>query len=142
MDKALARKLLGAENYTCVLVRGGQVYSSRERGILPLVRWVDAGTDLRGYAAADKVVGKAAALLYVCLGVGYVFADVLSESGQRILREYGIENECNTLSTGIVNRAGTGLCPMEETVQEISSPKEAVAALRGKLQSMGIYPEN
>lgn len=141
MDKALARKLLGAENYTCVFVRGKDVYSSRERGIVPLMRRIDAGHDLHGYAAADKIVGKAAALLYVYLDVKYVFAEVLSESGQRVLREYGIENECNILTTAIINRAGTGLCPMEEVVENIATPREAVAVLREKLQQMGVLQE-
>lgn len=140
-DIELAKRLRNAENYTCVLVKGENVYCSRERGVKPLVEWISEGKELRGYAAADKVVGRAAAFLYAYMGISSLYADVLSECGQKVLRDYGITNACGVLVPQIINRAGTGLCPMEEATGKARSPLEALGAVRLKLEKMGIFVE-
>ena len=66
-DLNIAREQLAAGDYTCVLRRGDREYTTRERGVKPLVRWLTEDTDLRGFSAADKVVGKATAYLYLSL---------------------------------------------------------------------------
>lgn len=48
---------------------------------------VDGGkTNVKGCCAADKIVGKAAALLYVGLGVREVYASVMSRRGEETLK--------------------------------------------------------
>ena len=84
MDRNLvyAKELLEKENFTCVLWYGEHLYTSRERGVKPLLEWLDQGLDLSSFSAADKVVGKAAAFLYVLLGVSRVYASVISEAAE------------------------------------------------------------
>ena len=62
---------LQREGLTCILQQGERVLTSTQRGVAPLVAWLDAGE--AGCIAADKVVGRAAAFLYVLLGVRAVF---------------------------------------------------------------------
>lgn len=45
------------------MCKGSTIYISTERGVKPLIDRIDDGTDLQGFSAADKVVGKAAAFL-------------------------------------------------------------------------------
>lgn len=139
MGTDLARRLLASENYTCVIVSSQGVLTSRERGILPLVKWIESGADLRGAAAADKIVGRAAALLYAYMGVSELYAEVLGEGGQKVLRDHGIAHECTTLTVHIVNRAGTDICPMEKAVAPINDPSEAFSVLRKKLVEMHLF---
>ena len=128
--------ILCEKNYTCVVCTDDKIYTSEEHGVKPLLTYLDAGTDFEGYSAADKVVGKAAAMIYILLGVREVYADVMSESAKALLDEYGIDNECGLLVKNIINRAGTGLCPMEQAVQNITDPKDAPPSLKEKINNM------
>lgn len=131
IDKA--KQLLSHGGYTCVLCRGETVYTSTLRGAAPVVEWLDAGTDLRGFSAADKVIGKAAAMLFVLAGVGEVYAPVMTGTARDILTRQGIRNSCDTITDSIINRAGTGPCPMERAVKEIEEPSLALEAVKQTL---------
>lgn len=135
-DLTEAINILNSNECTCVLCKENAVYMSTERGVKPLLDWLDNGTDLQGFSAADKVVGKAAAFLYVLLGVKEVYARVMSEGAICVLNDSGISAKYDTSAKNIINRAGTGNCPMEEAVGELSSPLEALKAVRLKLMQL------
>ncbi len=115
-----------------ICVAGEGVTVSDGRGIAPVLALLEHD-GLRERAVADKIVGKAAALLFVYGGVEAVYAHTLSEGGRAVLEEYGIPYEYGTLTQKIINRAGTDICPMERTVLEISDPHEAYLALKAKV---------
>ncbi|WP_297155864.1 DUF1893 domain-containing protein [uncultured Ellagibacter sp.] len=129
-------KLLSTEGATCVAVRNGEVKITRERGVKPLLQWVSAGCSFEGWSVADKVVGKAPALLYVQLKPTAVFATAMSEDARDILLENGIACGCNELVPFIVNRTGDGQCPMDACVAGISDPREAERAIRECVRRM------
>ena len=118
--------------YRCVLRKGEVRLISTERGVKPLLSWIDEGLDLSGYAAADQVVGKAAALLYVLMGVKEIYTRVLSEQAARVFEKNGISFEAGERVPYIINRAGTGRCPMESAVWETDDPEEAYRILKAK----------
>ncbi len=128
--------ILTSGQYTCVLCKEDEIYTSTDRGVKPLLDWIDSGMDLKGFSAADKVVGKAAAFLYVLLGVKEVYANVMSEAAIYTLSRNGIHFQYDISAKNIINRAGTGNCPMEETVWDISDPMEALEAIKNKLSEM------
>ena len=78
----------------------------------------------------DSIVGRAAALLYVCMGVAAVTADVMSVGAREVLTAHGIETTARTTADHIINRRGDGLCPMEIATAGITDPAEALAAIR------------
>lgn len=135
-DTAKAIEELNHGSYTCVLCKGDVVYTSTERGVKPLLGWLDEGVDLKGFSAADKVVGKAAAFLYVLLGVREVYAHIMSEPAIETFSGNGISFQYGTSAPYIINRAGTGKCPMEEAVGGLSEPSDALAAVRRKLAEL------
>lgn len=128
-DLRRARALLEQGTYTCVLCRSEHTHTSTARGVRPLLELLGTG-DWAGYSAADKVVGKATAFLYILLGVRAVYAPVASEPAVRVLRTHGVELVCGIVVPAIANREGTGLCPMESAVREIEEPAAALAAIR------------
>ncbi len=138
MDLIKAKELLQSEGYTCVLCRGDEVYTSCLRGVKPLVQWVESGMDLRGFSAADKVVGKATAYLYVILGIRGLYVHVISKSALAVLEGHGIRVEYGSLVEHIINRAGDGICPFEAAVMDIQEPQEAYRAIRAKMREMNI----
>lgn len=131
-----AKTLLTQKNCSCVLCKGDVVYESSETGIKPLVEFIKNGTQLSGFSAADKIVGKAAAMLYVKLKVKAVYGEVMSKSAVDVFKNHGIEYEYSTLAENIINRKGDGLCPMETAVYNIDDPESAYSAITAKLREM------
>lgn len=125
--------VLRASGYTCLLTDGCRIYSSTHRGVRPLLEHIDQGTDLQGFYAADKVVGRATALLYCLLGVQAVHALVISDGAVDILQLHGIAVTWDTRVPYIRNRSNTGRCPMELATQNIDDPTQALDAVRKTL---------
>lgn len=135
-DLERAKELLTQGDNTCVVCKDDLIYTSSERGVKPLLCWLDQGTNLQDFSAADKVVGRGAALLYSLLGVRAVYADVLSEEARAALEHCGIAASWGTCVPRIVNRAGTGYCPIETAVLRIDDAKEALTAIRARLKEL------
>ena len=131
-----ARDLLISNDFTCAVCRGESIHTTRERGVKPLLNWLDAGADLENASAADRVVGRATAFLYCLLGVKEVYARVMSYPAAEVLKSAGITAEAGQLVEGIINRRGTGPCPFEAAVMDIRDPQEALIAIRRKMEQM------
>ncbi len=136
-DLERARIILsGQPSKTCVLCHGEILYTSEKRGIAPMMDFLDAGYTMTGFSAADRIVGRAAAMLFVLAGVRWLYADVMSEGALAVLQTHGIGASYGTLTPCIINRKGSGQCPMEEAVQAISDPAQAREAIRRTLQRL------
>lgn len=133
-----AKNLLESGGYTCVITDGNTVLTSTQRGVKPLVQFLESGRDLAGFSAADKVVGRATAYLYVLLGVKNLYAQVVSRPALAVLQENGIDTRYGNLVPNIINRKGDGICPFEAAVMDITDPQNAYAAIRRKMQEMNI----
>lgn len=132
-DLEKAKSILRADGASCVLCRGEEVYRSDKPGIAPMLNFLDNGTVLNGFSAADKIIGKAAAMLFVLAGVSEVYGEVVSRAALPVLEAHGIRCSFGTLTDRIVNRAGDGICPMEATVAGIDDPVCALPALKATL---------
>lgn len=135
-DLHLARETLKHGQYTCVLCRGELIYTSRHRGVRPLLELLECAQSFAGFSAADKVVGKATAFLYVLLGVQAVYTQVVSTPAMAVLERHGISLEYAARVEAISNRDKTGFCPMESAVRNIEDPEQALAAVRETLRKL------
>lgn len=135
MDLETAKELL-ANNYTCVLCLNGQIATSDQRGVKPLLNWLESPVLGKGFCAADKVVGKATAYLYSLLGAKAVYANVMSESALAVLEKEGIDASYGRLVPYIVNRKGDGMCPMESATLDVHTPEDALAAVKKALAKL------
>ncbi len=124
------------EGCTLAIVKGGEVYTSRNKGVRPLLDFFDTGVDFAGFSAADKVVGRGAAFIYLALGVRHVYASVISESALSLLVEGGIEVEYGEVVGRILNRSGDGFCPIESAVCDIHDTDTAIAKIRSTLLNL------
>mgnify|MGYP002517295019 CR=1 FL=1 len=130
-----ARELLGSGKYTCVLCSDDVTLTATHRGVRPLLDWLDSGMELKGFSAADKVVGRATAFLYCLLGVKDVYAGVISQPAAQVLKNHEIAFDAGLVVDGIINRQGTGPCPFETAVLHIDTAPEALEAIRRKMAS-------
>ncbi len=123
-------------SYTCVIQTKSGVFHSTERGVKPLLSCLESGQDFSGCVAADKVIGKAAAFLYVLLKADAVYANIISGPAKKVLLQYDIEVSYDQEVEAIRNRTNTGYCPMETAVWDIDNPEEALVAIRKKIAEL------
>ena len=116
-DIEAARQRLIDGDYTCVILNNSREYTSKERGVRPLLDFLDSEDSFSGAVAADKTVGAGAAHLYVLLGVRSLWANVISESAEALLRANGIDVFYAERVPYIINRRGDGRCPIECAVE-------------------------
>lgn len=124
------------DGHTLVLCKDGKLLHSCKRGVMPMVDYIRADICLNGFSAADTIVGKAVASMFVMCGIVAVFAKVISRQGLDYLRSHGVYVEYDLLTENIENLQGTGICPMEEAVAALSDPQDCFAAVVRKIDSM------
>ena len=137
MSRYLA--LLEDSGQNLLVFRDGEViFSSGSRGVAPLVEAVDAfGREgLMGVVTADRIVGRAAALLNVYMGAVEVHALLISAGAEEVLGEHGVGFEFREETDAIKMRDGVVFCPFERLVQGVSDPGEAYLMIRAKLSEM------
>lgn len=127
MDKNSVIELLAEEQCSCVVRSGDTIRIFRKRGVADLLDLLHNHRDFTAAAfIADKVVGKGAAALMVLCGFGEVYAEVISTPARRLLDEAGIAVSFAVESPNIRNRAGTGICPVEQLCAECRTAEEAL----------------
>ncbi len=131
-----AKSLLEGGSFTCVLCDGNSTVTFKERGVSPLLRLLDQGKDRSRYSAADKVVGNGAAYLYVLLKIKEVYASVISEAAYKTLTDNNIEVYFDNKVSYIKNRAGNGMCPIEQAVADAQSADDALEKIKTKLKEL------
>lgn len=122
--------------HSICLCRDGDILTDDSKGIAPMMKLLAEGRNLRGYSAADQIVGKAAAMLFVKAGITAVFGNVMSEAAYNYLTQHGITADSNTRTEKIINRQGTDICPMEKTVAAIEDAEAGYAALCQKIAEL------
>lgn len=131
-----AKKTLYESECTLVFCKDDEIHIDCERGVKTLLRFVNDRKNFFGYSVADKVVGKAAAYLYVILGIEELYADVISKSALDVLAENDIDVFYKTAVDRIRNRSNTGFCPMEDAVMDSKTSEEALVAINEKFRKL------
>lgn len=113
-----AKTLLESGEPTLVLCSKTKTITSAERGVKTLLAFVKEKKNLKGFSAADKVVGKGAAALFCLLGIKELYTPLISEGARGLLEENGIEVFFDEEVKNIINRKGDGICPVESALGE------------------------
>lgn len=135
-DLKIAAKLLEEEGHSLVVVRDGRMlFSSRLPGIRSLLDALDNNV-LPGAAVADKVVGRAAAMIAVQGEVTAIHTPLLSQEAADVLTEAGILYCAEIIVPAILNKEQTGPCPIEAVTEFTVVPEKGVNAVRQYLNQM------
>jgi hypothetical protein len=137
-DLEKAKRILKDRNLSLVIVKDGvTIFSSDSPGIDGLLEAVEKlGERLSGASVADKIVGKAAALLLAYSNVVGVYASTLSRRGLATLSRNGIPVEYDLLVPEILDKEKRDLCPFEKFVSSIESPSHAFEKLKNFVESL------
>lgn len=136
-DLELARQVLQEKQLAFGIVKDGALLAAGTRdGIAELILTIDAlGERSQGASLADKIVGKAVAMVARSARLRAVYSPLASIAARDALAEDHIPLECDHLVPLILNKRNDGPCPMERLTMPIVMPDEAVAALREWLAS-------
>lgn len=137
MSLEQAKSLLISSASTIAVVSNGEVFTSHERGVKPLLHLLTEKKGfLKGASVADKVIGKAAALLMALGEIKEVHTLIISEPAIKVFEKYNIPCFYDKKVDRIINRTGDGLCPMETLCLDVDNPAEAFTKIKEKLSKM------
>ena len=136
-DLEIAKTELYEENLTLAIIKNGSLlYSTKSHRISGFMEAIEkCKENLIGASLADRVVGKAVALLCVYAKVKEVYAAVLSRKAHEILKKNNISCHWNQLVDNVLDPNKTGICPFEKAAAEISEPQKAYKTFKGMLEN-------
>ncbi|MBI5301541.1 MAG: DUF1893 domain-containing protein [Chloroflexi bacterium] len=132
LDLTIAKQVLAANPLAFVIVKEGAILRVGTRdGIGELIEATDAlGEHTRNAALADKVAGKALAMVARTAGIRAVYAALMSQAACDAFARDQIAFEYAQRVPLILNKRNDGPCPMEQLTQPIDEPRAAMRALR------------
>lgn len=137
-DLEVAKKRLNEKCLTLSIVKKSEIVfetsSPRISGLLEAIENFAEG--LEGASVADRVVGKAIALLCVYAKVKAVYAITLSKKAKAVFEKYAIYHELDNLVENILDIHKGKMCPFEKLATEISNPAEAYERLKTLQRSL------
>lgn len=131
-DLERAVEIYHAGDHAFVLVKDGRIVAAGARpGVAELLEWVtQLPGEVRGSSLADKIVGKAVAMLAVHAGITEIYTPLGSEAAAAVLAKYNIPFRAERTVPLIRNKRQDGPCPMEQLTLPITEPEAAVVALK------------
>ncbi len=114
-------EMLHRGGYSCVMKNKEEIRTFNRRGVSDLYElYRTEPAFMRGAFVADKIIGKGAAALMVLGGIARVYTDVISIPALKLLRESGVEVSFEIEVPYIINRSGTGQCPLEAACGDLN----------------------
>ena len=136
-NRQKAIEQLHREGCSCVICDGANFHSFHQRGVKDLHSLLTTRPEvLRGAFIADKVIGKGAAALMILGGIEALYADTISESALELFGKYSIEAEYGNLVPHIINRAGTGICPVESLCRDCKTAQECLPLINTFIENL------
>lgn len=136
-DLETAKRELRQRHLTLSVVKEGQViFEAKTHGVSGLMEAVEEFKDrLDGASIADRVVGKAIALLCVYVNVRAVYAATISKAAKVILEGNAVYLEWDGLVENILGADKSKTCPFEQLVDRIADPADAYRKLKSACRS-------
>lgn len=118
-------------------LKDNEIYQSQLRGIAPvLIKLQENELFFEDAIIVDKVVGRAAAMLFIKANVKHIYALTISQKAIAILDKYRMKYTYDSVCEFIENRTHTGMCPMEQSVEHIDDIQEGYLTLIKKVKEL------
>ena len=124
-----AKDILQKTGCGLAVVKDGETLTFDEPGVKTLLSLQGS---LTGAFVADRIVGKAAALLLARGGAVEVYARIISEPALKVFEKYRVACVYGEVVENIQNRVRSGICPMESAVFDTDECDEAYKILLEK----------
>jgi len=136
-DLKLAERRLKEKNLNLVIAKRGKIiFGTATHSITGFLQAIkELNKELIESSVADKIVGRAAAMLCVYSKVASVFAVTISEEGIRVLEENHVFYRFENRVPNILNKSKTDICPFEKLTAGFVDPKEAYEKIKSFMES-------
>lgn len=135
-----ANKLLNDYNCTCIILKNDEIiYKSNHIGVKPLLLFLDENVSLEkgdNLILIDKIIGKAALLLAAKSKINKILTPIISSEALSAAEHYSIQFEALSTVPYIINREGTGKCPIESSVADTIDLDEALLNIKGAVAKL------
>lgn len=140
VDLEIAKKQLKENNYSFVAVKNGEIIAHENGGgIKPIFNVIEElKEEINGSAIADKVIGKAAAMLCVYGKIGAVYTPVISSCALDVLKENEIPVTTEKVVPAIMNKDFSDACPLEKISDKLFSPEVSRNIIKDFLEKNSI----
>jgi len=137
-DIDIAKELMQKEKLALSVVKNGEIiFTSRDRGIKPLFTAVlDLKDELKGASVADRVTGKAAAMLCEYADIKELSTRLISENAINVLEGTSIIYNYEESTPYIKNRDESGMCPVETLSLKTNNINELIEGITNFLESI------
>jgi len=131
-DLEIAKKRMNEKGLALSIVKNSEmIFESVSHGISGVLEAIEKlGDKLEDASVADRVAGKAIALLCVYAKVKAIYAITLSKRAKAVFENHAIYHERDSLVESILDIDKAGICPFEKLATEISDPLEAYERLK------------
>lgn len=131
-------RLLEEKEAACLIYSGEKLlHRSQSIGVKPLLEFMENhpdGTGEKDLLLIDKVIGKAALLLSVLLGIGTIHTPVASSAAVEAAKTHQVKLHARDVVPYITNRKKNGMCPLEKSVLDTDDPQVALENIRAAIQ--------
>jgi len=136
-DLEIARNRLKDKNLSLVIVKDRKiVFETNSPGLTGFLQAINlCDKKLAASSVADKIMGRAAALLSVYSRFSAVFAVTISKEGIKVLRDNNIPCQFENYVPNVLNFKWDAMCPFEKLTLTITSPNEAYQKLKSIIKA-------
>jgi len=133
-----AKQMIKDGKVSCVIIKNDKIIRTASgQGVSPLLLIYENEPEiLQDSFVVDKIIGKAAAILFVLGGVREAYGLVMSTAARTYLKARGYQADYGELIDNIANRTGDGICPLENSVLDIDDPETGYHLLKQTLKRL------
>lgn len=144
IDLEIAKNRLQNSDLTLVIVKNEELlFETKKRGIRGFLEAIEKiGSSIDGSSIADKVVGKAIALLCVYSKVASVFAKVISIEAKKLLEKHKTKLKWSVIVKEILNNKRNETCPFEMRAKNMIDPEKFYFELKNLIKMLKNCEEN
>ncbi|TCO77487.1 DUF1893 domain-containing protein [Marinisporobacter balticus] len=137
-DIELAKEMLEKSALTLVIVKAEKViFSSKDKGIKPMYTVIATMKEkLDGASVADRVIGRAAAMLCKYGNIKELHTKIVSEGAVEVLENSNILFKYEEKFPYIKNRDKTDMCPVEKLSQDTDNPALLLKRIQNFLENI------
>jgi len=125
------------KDFSLIILKNKKIiYKSEKQGIIPLIEALEIPNKLalENSIIADRITGKAAALLFALIKPQFLFTIVISRQAKTFLENIGLSFRYERLVEKIMNRDKTDVCPFEKITEGVEDPYLALELIRKKVK--------
>ncbi|WXR62461.1 DUF1893 domain-containing protein [Peptostreptococcaceae bacterium AGR-M142] len=137
-DIIIAKEILQNNSYTITIVKNQKILkTSKQKGIRPMYEAITQIKDeLKNASVADRVIGRAAAILLKYGEVKNLNTKIISKDALEILNNTNINVRYEKIVEFIKNRDKKDSCPVEKLSKDIEDPIILISKIKAFLESI------